>query len=86
MIATEKAIIWGCETLSSQGYTLKSDIPEEVQNTPCLCKTLSDYAIKPTLVQCDFHDNNILIDEVSQKITFIDQLFATGKTSPWVDG
>jgi aminoglycoside/choline kinase family phosphotransferase len=37
-----------------------------------LCKQLSDYAIQETLVQCDFHDNNILIEEQSQNITFID--------------
>ncbi len=37
-----------------------------------LCEKLSRYAIKQTLVQCDFHDNNILIEEGSQKITFID--------------
>jgi hypothetical protein len=37
-----------------------------------LCKKLSDYSIKQTIVQCDFHDNNILIDEISQEITFID--------------
>jgi len=36
------------------------------------CKKLSNYAIKETLVQCDFHDNNILIAESSQAITFID--------------
>lgn len=37
-----------------------------------LCKQLSDYAIQETLVQCDFHDNNILIEEQSQNSTFID--------------
>jgi len=37
-----------------------------------LCKKLSDYAIKQTIVQCDFHDNNILIAEPSQNVTFID--------------
>ncbi|MEO8402293.1 MAG: phosphotransferase [Gammaproteobacteria bacterium] len=37
-----------------------------------LCKKLSDYSIKQTIVQCDFHDNNILIDDLSQNITIID--------------
>ena len=37
-----------------------------------LCQKLSSYAIKSTIVQCDFHDNNILIDEISQNLTFID--------------
>ncbi len=37
-----------------------------------LCKKLSDYAIKQSIVQCDFHDNNILIDDKTQAITLID--------------
>ncbi|MCC5016045.1 MULTISPECIES: phosphotransferase [unclassified Legionella] len=37
-----------------------------------LCKKLSNYSLKQTLVQCDFHDNNILISDLSQTITFID--------------
>ncbi|HAT9121167.1 TPA: aminoglycoside phosphotransferase family protein, partial [Legionella pneumophila subsp. pneumophila] len=37
-----------------------------------LCKKLSDYSIKQTIVQPDFNDNNTLIDEVSKKITIID--------------
>ncbi len=37
-----------------------------------LCKKLSGYAIKQTIVQSDFHDNNILIEKFSQAITIID--------------
>ena len=37
-----------------------------------LCETLSNYAIKPTMVQPDFNDNNTLIDKTSQAITIID--------------
>jgi len=37
-----------------------------------LCKKLADYFINQTIVQCDFHDNNILIKDISQKLTFID--------------
>lgn len=37
-----------------------------------LCKNLSDYSIKQTLVQPDFNDNNMLLDEGSQDITMID--------------
>ncbi|MBA2657233.1 MAG: aminoglycoside phosphotransferase family protein [Tatlockia sp.] len=37
-----------------------------------LCKTLSDYSIKQTIVQPDFNDNNTLIDDVSHVITTID--------------
>lgn len=36
-----------------------------------LCKKLSDYSIKQTIVQPDFNDNNTLIDSVSN-ITIID--------------
>ncbi|KTD20973.1 Predicted phosphotransferase related to Ser/Thr protein kinases [Legionella lansingensis] len=37
-----------------------------------LCKKLSGYSLKQTIVQCDFHDNNILIADKSQDITIID--------------
>ena len=37
-----------------------------------LCQKLSAYSIKQTIVQPDFSDNNILIDNISQKITIID--------------
>jgi hypothetical protein len=37
-----------------------------------LCKKLSGYSIRQTIVQSDFHDNNILIDDALQNITFID--------------
>ncbi|HEV2614390.1 MAG TPA: phosphotransferase [Gammaproteobacteria bacterium] len=37
-----------------------------------LCQKLLGYAIKPSLVQCDFHDNNLLVNETMQKITMID--------------
>ena len=37
-----------------------------------LCKKLSDYSIKQTIVQPDFNDNNTLIDTISQDITIID--------------
>jgi len=37
-----------------------------------LCKKLSDYSIKQTIVQPDFNDNNTLIDVLSKEITIID--------------
>ncbi len=37
-----------------------------------LCKKLSDYSIRQTIVQPDFNDNNTLIDVTSQEITIID--------------
>jgi hypothetical protein len=36
-----------------------------------LCKRLSEYSIKQTIVQPDFHDNNLLIDD-NKNITIID--------------
>lgn len=37
-----------------------------------LCEKLADYAIKQTIVQPDFNDNNTLISDNSQNITIID--------------
>lgn len=37
-----------------------------------LCSKLCNYEIKASIVQPDFHDNNILVDDQLQKITFID--------------
>ena len=37
-----------------------------------LCDSLSKYHIKQTIVQPDCSDNNILLDNVSQKLTIID--------------
>ena len=37
-----------------------------------LCKKLSNYSIKETIVQPDFNDNNTLIDDISHNITTID--------------
>lgn len=37
-----------------------------------LCEQLSDYKIPESLDHCDFHDNNILIDSDTNKITIID--------------
>ena len=41
-------------------------------NVSDLCSKLSYYAIKQTMVQPDFNDNNTLIDDTSNKITIID--------------
>ena len=37
-----------------------------------LCQKLAKYEMKPSIVQPGFHDNNIVIDEKTQTITFID--------------
>ncbi len=36
------------------------------------CQKLSEHSIRPSLVQPDFHDNNVLIEETSQRLTLID--------------
>jgi hypothetical protein len=62
------------ETLLADGLS-EIDIDKLERLLPkvsSLCEQLSVYAIQETLVQCDFHDNNILIEEQSQNITFID--------------
>lgn len=37
-----------------------------------ICKEFDGYSIKDTLVNCDFNENNMIIDESSQKISIID--------------
>lgn len=49
-----------------------SKLEELLPTVSDLCKKLSGYAIKQTIVQPDFNDNNSLIDETSQEITLID--------------
>ncbi len=49
-----------------------SDLKALLPKVSSLCAKLSGYSIKQTVVQCDFHDNNILIDDISQNITNID--------------
>ncbi len=44
-------------------------LPPKISN---LCKKLSGYSIKQTIVQPDFHDNNLLINDKTKTISFID--------------
>lgn len=37
-----------------------------------LCERLSEYKIPETLAHCDFHDNNMLLDNTTQEINIID--------------
>lgn len=37
-----------------------------------LCKKLSSYSIHQTIIQPDFHDNNLLVNELTKTITIID--------------
>ena len=37
-----------------------------------LCRKLSGYGVKPSVVQLDFNDNNTLIDDTEHTITMID--------------
>lgn len=68
------ALVSKKEILRSDGLAEKeiSELNSLVSTVSEVCKKLSYYAIPQTLVQPDFHDNNILIDGVSQKISIID--------------
>jgi hypothetical protein len=60
--------------LSAEGVSEK-ELSELINLLPLvneLCRKLLGYAIKPSIVQPDFHDNNILMSKSLQKITFID--------------
>ncbi len=37
-----------------------------------MCEKLSDFSVHDSLVQCDFHDNNILFDRETDRLTYID--------------
>lgn len=63
-----KSLLTADGLLEQEIGELKSLLP----TVSTLCDSLSYYSIKPSIVQPDFHDNNILIAEFSQKITFID--------------
>ncbi len=67
-LLSEKEILIADGLSESYIATLESLIPEVTH----YCEILSAYPIKQTIVQCDFHDNNILVDEKTQEITFID--------------
>lgn len=67
-LLTQKAILFANEISEKEIYKLENLIP--VINIRC--KQLSAYAIKESIVQPDFQDNNLLIDPVSKKITLID--------------
>jgi len=61
--------------LLTQDGLSRSEI-DALKETPAFldtqCEEIAAYAIPPTLVQCDFHDNNILLDKETQQLTFID--------------
>lgn len=69
-----KELILKKEVLMIDGLTEKeiNELESLIPAVSELCKKLSEYAIPQTLVQPDFHDNNTLIDDASQKITVID--------------
>lgn len=63
------------EALLIQDGLLLSEIKALKENMPFLeeqCAKIAAYGMPPTLVQCDFHDNNILFDKNTQTLTFID--------------
>lgn len=62
------------EVLIADGLTKQeiSKLEKLIPKVRNLCQRLSSYAIKPSLVQPDFNDNNTLIADVSRDITIID--------------
>lgn len=49
-----------------------SELEKLLPKISSLCKKLCGYSIKQTIVQPDFHDNNLLVNDISKKITIID--------------
>jgi hypothetical protein len=62
------------EILLSDGLSEKeiTELEELLPKLSGLCQTLSEYGIKPSIVQPDFQDNNTLIADKSNEITIID--------------
>ena len=62
------------ELLLKDGLTAQeiSDLSSLTPKISSLCKELASYSITETIVQCDFHDNNIVVDQLSETITLID--------------
>lgn len=62
------------EILIADGLAEKeiSELEKLLPKVSNLCQKLSDYAIKPSIVQPDFNDNNTLIADRSRNITMID--------------
>lgn len=62
------------EILITDGLSEKeiSELERLLPKVSNLCQKLSDYAIKPSIVQPDFNDNNTLIADISRNITMID--------------
>jgi hypothetical protein len=48
-----------------------NELEKQFSKVSNLCKHLSNYSIKQTIVQCDFHDNNIVVDD-AMRVTCID--------------
>ena len=62
------------EILIEDGLSEKeiSELEKLLPMVSNLCQKLSDYGIKPSIVQPDFNDNNTLIADISRDITIID--------------
>jgi hypothetical protein len=74
MLALYNQLLLEKDLLIADGLTVTEINKLKVLRTKIthLCQVLSDSSIKDTLVQCDFHDNNILIDNSSKVVTFCD--------------
>jgi len=62
------------DLLLSEGFSL-----QQIESMKCYeeeikkwCEALAMYPIPESIIQPDFHDNNLLIDDTSNKITWID--------------
>lgn len=62
------------EILIADGLSEKeiNELEKLLPKVSDLCQKLSNFAIKPSIVQPDFNDNNTLIDDISRAITIID--------------
>jgi len=69
-----KQLLLQSDLLIADGLSEKeiSELERLLPKVSNLCKKLSDYSIKPSIVQPDFNDNNILIDDILKNITIID--------------
>lgn len=77
---TDKLTALFAEFLEQQDLLLSEGLSEDeisqlkalLPKIGSLCEKLSCFAVDDTLVQCDFHDNNILYDAATDRLTHID--------------
>jgi len=68
------ALVADTVLLAEEGFS-ETEIAQFQGQSPqvvALCRKLSSYGVKPSVVQLDFNDNNTLIDDTERTITMID--------------